>query len=255
MNRTYLIMAGIAVVSLAAGGTGGYILAEKRLRDEYNEISKRDIAAAKEYYKKLNKAEEYETPSKAVETLIPEQQNEFVSPVSSENPGLEMAITKLKEYQGTSTDETVEETEGTTEAEVMNVFRNATGPGEWNQELELSRRTPNVPYIISHQEFLENEGEYEQITVTYFEEDDTLVDSQDEPVREVNNLVGEDNLTRFGYGSNDNNIVYVRNDRLEIDLEVIRATGKYTEVVLGFNQPDEDPRRQRPQKLRRGDDG
>lgn len=254
MNKTYLIMAGIAVVSLGVGGAGGYILAEKRLRAHYDEISKRDIENAKQFYKKLHKEDEFETPVKAVEVLIPnEEKSEFAPPEVESSPLMNAAVEAIESYSPEPEAKT-----GTTQAQVRNVFKdNRPLNREWDHEMEAASRTPNHPYVITHQEFLENDGEFEQSSLTYFEGDDALVDELDAAIlpHEVERLVGVDNLTRFGHGSDDNQLVYIRNEKLEIDFEVILNRGKYAEVVLGFRDDAEVDRRQRPQKFRRGDDG
>jgi hypothetical protein len=49
------------------------------------------------------------------------------------------------------------------------------------------------------------------------------------------NLVGDKNLDRFGHGSNDAFIVYIRNDQLEIVYEVVLSPNSYAEEVHGFS--------------------
>lgn len=123
---------------------------------------------------------------------------------------------------------------------------------EFNQELEEAWReeNPDSPFIISKEEFLENDPEYNQVTITYYEDDDVLADEQDRPVDNQVQLVGNDALEKFGYGSGDNNIVYVRNPNLDIDLEVLRSTNSYAATVLGFKHSD----RRTPRKFRDSDD-
>ncbi len=79
----------------------------------------------------------------------------------------------------------------------------------------------------------------EQVSLTYFDGDDVLVDDRDQPVPDPDDSIGEDHLGRFGVGSKDNNIVYVRNDRLELDFEILRSNGKYAQEVLGFIEHSE----------------
>jgi hypothetical protein len=103
--------------------------------------------------------------------------------------------------------------------------------GEWNYEFEVSRRTPDAPYIIHEDEFADKE--YTSVTLTYYEEDKVLADEFNKPVDDKERLVGSDNLSRFGHGSNNPNVVHIRNDTLGIDAEVIKVEGSFGNTLLG----------------------
>lgn len=94
-------------------------------------------------------------------------------------------------------------------------------------------RSEEEPYVVSISEWSNDEEDFDKITVRYFEEDDTVVEelrSETLPIESV----GAANLLRFGVGSQDESIVYVRNEHLKIDFEIIRDEGSYTEQVLGL---------------------
>jgi hypothetical protein len=94
-------------------------------------------------------------------------------------------------------------------------------------------RSEEVPYVVSISEWNNDEEDFDKITVRYFEDDNTVVEElRTEPLPIES--VGEANLLRFGIGSQDENIVYVRNEMLKIDFEVIRDEGSYTESVMGI---------------------
>ena len=57
-------------------------------------------------------------------------------------------------------------------------------------------------------------------------------------VDERNALLGEERWSRFGHGSNDAAIVYIRNDQVEIIYEVVRSPISYAEEVHGFSHDD-----------------
>lgn len=84
----------------------------------------------------------------------------------------------------------------------------------------------NKPYVISPDAF--GELDYEVVSLTYYA-DKILADDFDEIVEDVNNTVGYDSLTTFGDYEEDT--VFVRNDRLECDYEILRDNRKYTEVT------------------------
>ena len=83
------------------------------------------------------------------------------------------------------------------------------------------------PYVIPPEEFGEVE-EYEQVSLTYYA-DGYLTDEDDELIDDVEGIVGEDSLTHFGEYEDDS--VFVRNDRLLCDYEILRDERTLEEVM------------------------
>lgn len=101
----------------------------------------------------------------------------------------------------------------------------------WDYELERQNRTKETPYVIHADEFQTDEmGWDSQTTLTWYAGDEILTDSHDVPIYNPHTVVGE---LRFGHGSGDPNVVYVRNERLEAEYEVLRDMGSYEIIVLG----------------------
>lgn len=86
---------------------------------------------------------------------------------------------------------------------------------------------PKKPYVISPDEFDEID-EYGTETLTYYA-DHVLTDDFDNPIEDVEAMVGEESLNHFGEYEED--AVYVRNERHKIDYEILLDERKYTEVV------------------------
>lgn len=99
------------------------------------------------------------------------------------------------------------------------------------------------PCVISVEAFHEGKPYYDKITLFYYENDDTLSTEEEEILSNVEEIVGEA-LLSFGEQSGDPDIVYVRNERLSIDYEIIRLMKSYQETVLGFEE-EEPPKRRR----------
>jgi hypothetical protein len=109
----------------------------------------------------------------------------------------------------------------------------------WNYTEELERRTPTEPYIIHQDEFQNQENEYNQVVYTYYAADDVLVDEENgHPLPHADIVVGLDNL-KFGHGTDDIDVVYVRNDRLELEMEICRSPESYEEKFLGIENSGE----------------
>jgi hypothetical protein len=112
----------------------------------------------------------------------------------------------------------------------------------WNYDEELEKRVHGQPYIIHQDELADKQDEYNRVIYTYYAGDDVLVDEENgHPLPHADIVVGVENL-KFGYGSDDENVVFVRNDRLELDMEICRTPDSYEEKILGLENstPDED---------------
>lgn len=83
------------------------------------------------------------------------------------------------------------------------------------------------PYVISPEEFGEFE-EYEKISLTYYA-DEVLADENDEEVDDVDEIVGDESLNHFGEYEDDS--VFVRNDRLKCDYEILLDQRNYSDVA------------------------
>lgn len=202
-----------AGLGVALGFGVGYFALNKRVEKKRWKEAEEEVARMREHYRKLRIALEGEVQRRRpLEELVVEQG--YTQRYTEEE---QEAIDKANE-------------DNPPEKEVTNVFVESQ---EWNYSAEIAQRSKDIPYIIHYDEFRENELEHEQSTITYYEEDDVLADERDIPVNDMDELIGLGNLGRWGHGSNDPNIVYIRNERLEIDMEVIRDQRSYSEVVQG----------------------
>lgn len=117
--------------------------------------------------------------------------------------------------------------------------RNVFSDGElshWDYESELLYRGDGQPYIIHYDEFMNNETNYPQETLTYYQEDDIVADQQDSPIYNYASLMGE---LRFGHGSNDPNVVYIRNDQIHMEWEILLHHGSFSYEVAGIDKIQE----------------
>lgn len=104
----------------------------------------------------------------------------------------------------------------------------------WDYTKEIQNRSPNAPYVIHQDEFKNSRTGYSQTTYTYYAEDDVLCDTDDIPLPHGDLVVGQDNL-RFGHGTDDENVVFIRNDTLQIEAEICRVPKSYEQEVLGHD--------------------
>lgn len=145
------------------------------------------------------------------------------------------------------------------EIKTENVFdKDEPQLSEWEKYLQDERPAlveAEKPYILSAYEFYTgpDKDDYENITIAYFAGDDTLADDAEHIVSDVENLIGKANLTRFGLGSDDPNVLYVRNETRKVDWEISLDHRGYAEVVVGLQgEPYELPKRP-ARKMREAD--
>lgn len=269
VTKTNPVVVGVAVgFGVLIGAAGGYFVAKQKLKSFYEDLATEEIAQAKEFYAALNKVDvesgDVLSPMEVLDRTNPEAA-EALRNYQGENE--EELIEKAKDEQGGPWDEAMDEAQiakiegrlhgGTIEAGAEEKTVNVFVDPQFDLEEESKYRTEDKPYIITHDEYFSAERDYDNISYTYFEVDDTLVDEQDKPVEDVDGLIGEEHLARFGHGSKDNNIVYVRNDKIQSDFEIIRSRGSYLEEVLGMpeepNSLKHSDARDRRREFRRGE--
>lgn len=93
-------------------------------------------------------------------------------------------------------------------------------------EVELVKDVEK-PYVITPDEFGEID-EYEKISLTYYA-DMILADDMDELIEDVEDIVGFESLGTFGRYEDDS--VFVRNDQLKADYEILKDLRRYEDVI------------------------
>lgn len=221
---------GFYALGMGVGAVTGYFVAKRRLETKYNRIADDEIAEMREHYQAKVIALEAEATKQPVEEIVKDRgysasEAETPPPMAIQPPNLVM--------------EEDEEEPSTIEPQSQNIFKEAEITHEWDWYEERKNRSPDIPYVIHVDERFETE-EYSEMTLTLYEIDNVLCNERDEVIdpNDIDRLVGEKNLDRFGHGSNDASIVYIRNDALEIIYEVVKSPNSYVEEVHGFSHDD-----------------
>jgi hypothetical protein len=115
------------------------------------------------------------------------------------------------------------------------------GLDEWDWNEENGNRSPDVPYVITAEEYGANELDFRQTSLTWYEGDEVLTDEKDTPIYDVPTTVGE---MKFGHGSHDQSICYVRNEKLRAEYEVILDHGSFQVQVMGQDIEEELEKRE-----------
>lgn len=220
----------LLVGGLLIGFAAGYNFAKKRLATKYDTMTADAMDKMREHYREkeqeLNaEIEKIRTgPKPPIEKVM--QDLGYDSAVTDPNP------TRYSEIEQNA----INEVEEAHKPEVQNVFeeaeRNPAPVQTWDYATEVKSRVPHLPYVIHFDEFTQNEDDYEQVSYVWYEQDQILADSADVAIENFEQMVGLENI-KFGHGSNDPNVVYVRNDKMHLDIEVVRNGGSYGEEVHG----------------------
>lgn len=231
------------LVGTGVGGAVAYFVTRRMLETKYANQAADEISGMREHYARKEVALENDRGKGTVEALIREKgydgSREAAAPSTGSPP---MAVEPpAKVVEAATVEEPmpgvrVEVAEASDEVEeTKSIFPDSSTDYEWDEHKERTSRSPLAPFVINRSERDKSETA-EEITLTYFEEDDVLCNESDEILDKTkrDEMVGEANLNRFGHGSDDRNVVFVRNPVLEIDFEIVRSPNSYAEEVAGF---------------------
>ena len=179
----------IKVFLFTAGAAVGSAVTWKIVKTKYEKLNQEDAAAVREYYR-----EKYEGKKEEVTDEVVEDEPEPATETSLPDDEV------MGQY-----------------VEHVNMY-NGTGDLTRKEAVDLIR-----PYIIDHEEFGEID-DYEQITCYYYA-DGVLATKYDEPIGNIDDVIGLDALKHFG--DFVENAVFVRNDRLRADYEVLMSAQNY----------------------------
>lgn len=245
--RSMVVILGLTGAALGLGiGVGTYFLLKKRLAAQYEAELQREAEEIRNSYRRRVRKQQFSTPEEATEALGAYQgvKPDFNRLSPREQAEVKAVVSDMLDAKdaGTKVERVEVETETVVEENEF-IDGRPINPFDWNLEVEQSKRDPDLPYVISFEEFNENSTDWEQNNLVYYEEDDVLADERDNPVGDIETTVGYDNLKRFGHGSQDPNVVYIRNERTEALFEIIRNDGSFVDQVAGLKHSDEPKRR------------
>ena len=175
----------------AAGAAIGSVVTWKLIKTKYEQIAQEEIDQIKEVY----------TYKKEVSVEgEPDRNEESDDSEPSEMPHIRDYASKLQE---------------------QNYIRYADATREEVADVVK-------PKVIRPEEFGEMEDEgYDTISLTYYA-DGVLTDDMDNPIEDVEYMVGKDSLTHFGEYEDDS--VFVRNDQIKADVEILLDTRKFSDL-------------------------
>ena len=251
MRKTLIIAGATSIVSLAAGLVAGYKFAVHRLNDTYNEMMEEELEKTRAYYERNQR--QFADPSEAVKVLAPEEVETVKAEaakvaVQAEEVSeevLERVLHGLRYNQITPAEKQepkvkVENIERIVRSRPVpvnhNIFEGDTLSQEDDPQYDemMDNRAGELIYLVSQEEHLENANEFEVVTLTFYDGDQVLVDEKDNVIENMEEAIGHKENLQFGRWSKDPSIVYIRNEAIGVEYEILRSTGKYSVEVLGL---------------------
>lgn len=184
----------------ALGASIGSLVTYKVVSSKYKQIAQEEIDSVKEVF--LNRIREELTNSN-VESKGTVEKQESKAKKAKDKPNIIEYATILKDmnYSSFSNDD--------------------------DEEMEAEEYMNNEPYVIAPEELGEVDN-YEVISLTYYS-DEVLTDDNDDIIEDVEDVVGTDALSSFGDYEDDS--VFVRNDRLQCDFEILADERAYADII------------------------
>jgi len=251
MDKNLIKMAGLFSAGLAVGGGVGYLTTSYLIKAKYAQMATDDIAAVKEQYRLLRKEGDLSDPTTIVNnTYVTEKAEpaykDTVDALGYTNAEIRDSIDYGAAF-ARNPEEMVARFENLNRAVEASGDESAyEGDDEGDDEVDpkdgvfISQRVADAPYVISYDEFMEDEPDYRKISLTYFEEDETLIDDGETIIPDIESLVTVKAMGMFGTGTTDTDMVYIRNEKHQADFEVARDQRGFAEVILQI-RPDKAP--------------
>lgn len=217
-----------STIIFAGGVLIGVAASKVYFEDKYKKKADEEIESVKEYYRK--KTMSIKPDLKVLDGAAVTLSKDGLTPEELEKAkAVADDIMSKYSYSNISKKKT-DSVEKKTE-EVSNIFDKEQKLAESEHPLDSVDRNDSAPYSVEAIDFANNEHFYDQSSLTYYTEDESLVNESEELV-DVDFLIGEENLKIFAESDDDE--MYIRNDRLGIDFEIIKINGSYAEEI-GMN--------------------
>lgn len=206
MYKEILIFAGGALLGAACT----YLIVNKMTKTKYEAIANSEIAEVKNLYlSKCRKLDDIkknnEEKEKIATTYVTLHSNKFSS--VTENDIAEKIKFKVKDIIRDNSYEVIPPEEDEDEED------------RWEREAQYPvDEISSIPYTITPDQFVNEKRYYDKITLLYYE-NGVLTSEAEDYEEDIDSTIGQDSLNKFGEFEED--AVYVRNDRLSIDYEVL----------------------------------
>ena len=100
----------------------------------------------------------------------------------------------------------------------------------WERERLFPEEESEDPYSITPSQFVNEKGYYDKVTMYYYDEDGTYCNESEDIITNPVDLFGE----TVSFGEFEDDVAYIRNDKISTDFEIIRNHASYSEINQEF---------------------
>ena len=205
-------------VGIAVGFYFGYRWNRAKIRAEVFKKSEEEVAEIREVYRQKTLAAE---PKPAVEEVVKEKGYSVPGPVT------------LPSIRPTRPSVPVQE------PLAREILRKESSDG-WDFAKEVAQRSDDRPYILHQDEFRNSDTGFKQVVYTWYDRDNVLTDEDEDPIANPDDIVGMENLTKFGHGADDVRALFVRNVTMRTEFEICFVDASFEEEVEGLSNESTD---------------
>lgn len=152
-------------------------------------------------------------------------ENKYKKIAQEEIDSVKEVFSRREKDNSDSTDENTDDAEEEIVDETFQEYSTLVNDLGYTNEKKGGVTVNNRPYVIPPEEF--GESDYGTESLTYYA-DGILTDDFDNPIEDVEAMVGEDSLTHFGEYEDDS--VFVRNDGHKTDYEILRDERNFSDI-------------------------
>lgn len=248
----------ICLVTFILGAGAGFLVAKKVLEEKYAKIAQEEIDSVKETYEVMR--EKVLHPSKKGKTLEDTIQREAADRATKAMNNLGAALNRSS-LDGTRTNQYDQvkknynivgsgqmpidhvEPEGVPDDEEEDDEPLTDDAGMTEQDhLAINEVKRTDPYIIEEEEYSNDFAHHDKLSLYYYTLDDVLTEENGDVIDDIEEVVGYAALAVLDMQT----MVWVRNERLAGDYEIISMRKSYAETIHGIidSPPHEKKRRE-----------
>lgn len=202
------------VLIFIGGATIGSVVTYLATKSANEKYINSEIAAMREYYdEKHRELEAIKENKNAANNIISENKYTGYSSIgdlTATNPST-VKVDAVFDNESDDDEESDDEDEDDPDKEFFAYY-----------DIPVEERNPN-PYVITPTSFGMECPYYDKVTLVFHEEDGIITEEDGTMVTDVDKLVGWASLDRFG--EYEPNVVYVRNEKICTDYEIVREYG------------------------------
>lgn len=198
------------VIIFAAGAVIGSLVAWKLTKTKYEKIMIEEEQSLREYYNKK---------VKVIEDTATDLHDSYQR--------REDALRKKLEEKTEKEPEIVQDMDELHDKEFDRYAEILKDHKYSHEEPCFDEGTNDKPYVVSPDEFGDADN-YEIITLNYYA-DGVVADDWNDPIEDIGATIGEDFASH--YGEYEEDVVYVRNDRLKVEYEILRSNQRYEDMA------------------------